>query len=78
MNGPMGKAANWAGVIIAAIIPVALALMAFGVLRSDVRHNSDTLIRKQDKEVAKAQYEALCDRLDRMEATLDQILAQTR
>jgi len=74
MNSFISKPANWLGVMLAALIPLIVAAVSYGVLSANVNHNSAMLDLKQDLAVANARYEMMSERLRRIEDKADLIL----
>ena len=58
MNGN-GKNGFWAKVGVGLVIPLTLAIIAYGTLRSDVSHNAELIATKADAAVMQTQYDAI-------------------
>ena len=63
----------WAKVTVV-VVPLAIAgLVAFGQIKSDVRHVEDQLDTKANAETVQVQYEAIIQRLDDLKADIERL-----
>lgn len=70
-NGPKNNV--WAKVTVV-VVPLAIAgLIAFGQIRSDLRHVEDQLDTKANAETVEVQYDAIIQRLDDLKADIERL-----
>ena len=70
-NGPKNNV--W-GKVVVVVVPLAIAgLIAFGQIRSDVRHVEDQLDTKANAETVAVQYDAIIQRLDDLKADIERL-----
>ena len=62
---------GWRKIVLAFLIPTAIALISYGTLRSDVKHLESEMQGKATRETIQAQYQDILQRLDRIERRLD-------
>jgi hypothetical protein len=72
MNGKLNGV--WPKILLAVLPLLVIGLVAFGALKSDVRHTAAELEDKADAVVVETQYEVLTNTLERMEAKMDRHL----
>ena len=64
---------GWRKIVLQFATPIAIALVGYGVLKADVRHLQEDMQTKASRETIQAQYDAIRERLDRIERKLDAI-----
>jgi len=69
---------GWARVILAALIPIILAGVAFGIVQTNVRNNRAQLDRLAENKADKVVAEMMQNQLDRIENKLDRLLIEMR
>jgi hypothetical protein len=73
MSAPNGNGSVWWRIGLA-VIPLLIAgVLAFGALRSDVRHLENTQSNLAPREVVEAQYAAILRELQSIQARLDRM-----